>query len=154
MNTIEEEHQARRAEDRAQHHIDNSNHHYHLHPLLQNISSAPVWNRGRERRHHLPLPHIIPNNLPHYPSLQNISPAPVWNRERERKCYITSLYVPANLDEAIVDLHRWQQVNQVQVEPIAQINEIIIEWRNEGNDALDYDEQQANEDGDQNVIEL
>jgi len=28
---------------------------------------------------------------------------------------------------------------------------MVIEWRNEGNNALDYDEQQANEDGDQNV---
>ena len=28
---------------------------------------------------------------------------------------------------------------------------MMIEERNEGNDALDYDEQQANEDGDQNV---
>ena len=37
------------------------------------------------------------------------------------------------------------------MEPIAQINEMVIEWRNEGNDALDYDEQQANEDSDQNV---
>ena len=27
----------------------------------------------------------------------------------------------------------------------------MIEWRNEGNNALDYNEQQANEDGDQNV---
>ena len=27
----------------------------------------------------------------------------------------------------------------------------MIEWRNEGNDTLDYDEQQANEDSDQNV---
>ena len=44
-----------------------------------------------------------------------------------------------------------QQANQVQVEPMAQINEMVIEWRNEGNNALDYDEQQANEDGDQNV---
>jgi len=48
-------------------------------------------------------------------------------------------------------LHKQQQVNQVQVEPIAQINEMVIEWRNEGNDALDYDEQQANENSDQNV---
>jgi len=37
------------------------------------------------------------------------------------------------------------------VEPIAQINEMVIEWRNEGNNALDYDKQQANEDSDQNV---
>ena len=28
---------------------------------------------------------------------------------------------------------------------------MMIEWRNKENDALDYDEQQANEDGDQNV---
>ena len=66
MDPVEEEHQARRAEDRAQHH------HHHHHPLLQNIPPAPVWNRGREGRRHLPLPHIIPNNLPHHPSLQNI----------------------------------------------------------------------------------
>jgi len=37
-------------------------------------------------------------------------------------------------------LHRQQQVNQVQVEPMAQINEMVIEWRNEEHDALDYDE--------------
>ena len=120
MNPVEEKRQARRAEDRAWHYIDNSNHHYHYyyhhHPLLQNISSAPVWNRGRGGKH-----------------------------------YITPLYVPAKLDEAIVDLHRWQQANQVQVEPMAQINEMIIKWRDKGNNALDYDEQQANENGDQNV---
>jgi len=106
MNPVEEEHQARRAEDRARYHIDNSNHHHYHYPLLQNIPSAPIWNRGRGGRHHLPLSHIIPNNLPYHPSLQNIPPAPVWNRGRGRKCYITPLYVPANLDEAIVDLHR------------------------------------------------
>jgi len=37
------------------------------------------------------------------------------------------------------------------VEPIAQINEMMIEWRNEGNDVLDYDKQQANKDSNQNV---
>ena len=144
MDVVEEEHQARRAEDRAQHHINNPNHyHYHLHPLLQNIPPAPVWNRGRRRRrrHYLPLPHIIPNNFPYYPSLQNISPVPVWNRGRGERHYITPLYVPANIDEAIADLYRWQQANQVQVEPIAQINEMVIEWRNKGNNALDYDKQ-------------
>ena len=116
MDSVEEECQARRAEDRAQHHIDNPNYHYHLHPLLQNIPPALVWNRGRGGRR-----------------------------------YITPLYVLANLDEAIADLHRQQQVNQVQVEPMAQINEMVIEWRNEEHDALDYDEQQANKDGDQHV---
>ena len=39
-------------------------------------------------------------------------------------------------------------LHQVQVEPMAQINEMMIEQRNKGNDALDYDEQKANEDGD------
>jgi len=107
MDTVKKERQARRAEDRAQHHIDNPNHHHHhLHSLLQNISPAPIWNRGRRERHYLPLPYIIPNNLPHHPSLQNIPPAPVWNRGRGGRCYITPLYVPANLDETIADLHR------------------------------------------------
>jgi len=31
---------------------------------------------------------------------------------------------------------------------MAQINKMVIEWRNKGHDALYYDEQQANEDGD------
>jgi len=78
MDVVEEERQARRAENRAQHHIDNPNHHhYHLHPLLQNIPPVLVWNRGRRGRRYLPFPHIIPNNLSYYPSLQNIPPAPV-----------------------------------------------------------------------------
>jgi len=34
---------------------------------------------------------------------------------------------------------------------MAQINEMVIKWKNKGNDALDCDEQQANEDGDQNI---
>ena len=34
---------------------------------------------------------------------------------------------------------------------MAQINKMVIEWRNKGHDALYYDEQQANEDGDQHV---
>jgi len=140
MDSVEEEYQARRAEDRARHHIDNPNYHHHYHPLLQNIPLAPVWNKGRGGRCHLSLPHIIPNNIPYYPLLQNIPPALVWNRGRGGRCYITPLYVLANLDEAIADLHRQQQVNQVQVEPMAQINEMVIEWRNEEHDALDYDE--------------
>ena len=105
VDAVEEECQARRAKDRAQHQIDNPNYH-HLHPLLQNIPLAPVWNRGREERCYLPLPHIIPNNLPYHPSLQNIPPTPVWNRGRGGRHYITPLYVSANLDKAIANLHR------------------------------------------------
>jgi len=55
MDSVEEEYQARRAEDRARHHIDNPNYHHHYHPLLQNIPLAPVWNKGREGRCHLSL---------------------------------------------------------------------------------------------------
>jgi len=47
--------------------------------------------------------------------------------------------------------NRTVPLHQVQVELIAQINEMMIEWRNEGNNALDYNEQKANEDGDQNM---
>ena len=39
-------------------------------------------------------------------------------------------------------------LHQVQVEPMAQINEMMIEQRNKGNDALDYDEQKVNKDDD------
>jgi len=85
--------------------IDNPNHH-HLYPLFWNISPALVWNKGKRGKHYLPLLYIIPNNFPYYPLLQNISPTPVWNRGKEKRHYITLLYVPANLDEAIADLHK------------------------------------------------
>ena len=69
MDSAEEEHQARRAGHRDRHHINNPDYHHHHHPLLQNIPPAPVWNRGRGRRHHLPHPYINTNNLSHHPSL-------------------------------------------------------------------------------------
>ena len=109
MDSVEEEHQARRAGNRNRHHIDNPDYHHHRHPLLQNIPPAPVWNRGRGRRYPLPLPHINPNNpnnISHHSSLQNISPAPIGNRDRQRRLYTTPLYVPPNLNEAIADLHK------------------------------------------------
>ena len=126
MDSVEKEYWARRAKDRARHHIDNPNyHHYHLYPLLQSVPPAPVWNREKKERHYLFPPYIDPNNLSYYSLLQNIPLAPVWNRGREGKCYSTPLYT--NLDEAIADLHKQQQVNQVQIEPIAQINEMMVE---------------------------
>ena len=69
MDSVEKECQARRAEDRAQHHIDNPNYYHYLHPLLQNIPPTSVWNRGRGGKHHLPISHIIPNNIPYHPLL-------------------------------------------------------------------------------------
>ena len=49
--------------------------------------------------------------------LQNISPAPVWNRDRERerkRFYLAPVYVPQNLEDAILDLHRCQLAEQQQ----------------------------------------
>jgi len=70
MDPVEEEHQARRAEERAQRYA-----------LLQNVSPAPVWNRER-------------------------------GRER-RRFYMTSVHVPQNLDDTILDLHRHQLAQQI-----------------------------------------
>ena len=39
----------------------------------------------------------------------------------------------------------------MQIEPMAQINEIMIEWRNEEHNGLDYDKQQTNKDSDRNI---
>jgi len=52
MDPAEEEHQARRAEKRAQQYV--------VPALLQNIPSAPVWNRGKERERF----HITPAHVP------------------------------------------------------------------------------------------
>ena len=95
---------------------------------------------------------------------------PVLNKERGRrrtKYHLTSTYVPQNLEDAILDLHRYQLTeqllrttqehreveveNQKQVEEV-QINQIIEKWRNEDADALDYEGQQNRDgNGDLNV---
>ena len=102
--------------------------------------------------------------------------APVLNRERGRrrtKYHLTSTYVPQNLEDAILDLHRRQlteqllrttqehrevkaenqrQVEEVQINQEVQMNQIIEEWRNEDADALDYEGQQNRDgNGDLNV---
>jgi len=54
MDPVEEEHQTRRAEERAQQYA-----------LLQNVPPTPVWNRGRDRgrrRFHMTPVHV-PQNL-------------------------------------------------------------------------------------------
>ena len=40
------------------------------------------------------------------------------------------------------------------MEPIAQINEIMIEQRNEGCNSLDYNEWQANKNSDRNINQV
>jgi len=77
---------------------------------------------------------------------------------------LTSVNVPQNLEDAILDLHRYQLAQQqqrttqghrgVEVEKQRQveINQIMEEWRNENADALDYEGQQNRGDnGDLNV---
>jgi len=120
--------------------------------------------------------------------LQNVPSAPVWNRDRGRgrkRFYLTPVHVPQNLEDAILDLHRWQlaeqqqranqeygaQITRVEAERQRQvkmvqrdrgvevegqrqvaINQMIEEWRNEDADALDYEGQQNRGDnGDLNV---
>jgi len=93
MNPVKEERQTRRAEDRARHHIDNSNHyHYHHHPLLQNIPSAPVWNRGRGGRHYLSFRILFPTIfliILHF----KISLLLLFGIEKEEKDIISLLYM-------------------------------------------------------------
>ena len=57
MNAVKEERQARRAEEQAQRYV--------VPALLQNIPSAPIWNRGRGRGsgRFQPTPVHIPQNL-------------------------------------------------------------------------------------------
>ena len=113
MNPVEEERQARRAEERAQRHP-------------QNITLAPVFNRGRGRR----------------------------RGRRQSKFYLTSAHVPQNLEDAILDLHRRQLAEQqqrttqghreVEVERQREVEiiQIMEDWRNEDAGALDYEGQQ------------
>ena len=135
MDPVEEERQARRAEERAQRYVVSA--------LLQNVPPASVWNRDRERG--------------------------------RKRFYLAPVYVPQNLEDAILDLHRHQlaeqqqrtteeyraQITRVEAERQRQenvvqrdrgveveeqrqveINQIIEKWRNEDADALDYEEQQ------------
>jgi len=111
MDPVEEEHQTRRAEERAQRD-------------LPNITPAPVLNRRRGRG------------------------------RQQSKFYLTSVYVPQNLENAILDLHRHQLAQQqqrttqghrkvkVERQKQVEINQIMENWRNEDVDALDYEGQQ------------
>ena len=91
------------------------------------------------------------------------------NRGKERgrqqsKFYLTSVNVPQNLEDAILDLHRCQLAQQqqrttqghreveVKRQRQVEINQIMEGWRNENADALDYKGQQNRRDnGDLNV---
>jgi len=61
IDSVEEEHWARRAEEQAQWHVVVSEN-YHLSALLQNVSPAPVWNegsgKGKRRQFHMTSTHV------------------------------------------------------------------------------------------------
>jgi len=93
MDSVEEEYWARRTEEQAKWHVIILENHY-LSALFQNIPSAPIWNRGREKR----------------------------------KFHITPVYVPQNLEDAILDLHRhWLAEQQQRMTQEYRVQVIIVE---------------------------
>jgi len=123
MDLVEKEHQARKAEERAQRD-------------LPNITPAPVLNRGRGRgrgRQQSKF-YLTSANVP-----QNLEDAILDLHRRQL----------AQQQQRTTQGHRGVEVErQRQVE----INQIIEEWRNEDADALDYKGQQnRGDDGDLNV---
>ena len=142
MDPVEEEHQARRAEERAQRYA-----------LLQNVPPAPVWNRdrGRGRKRFYLAPVHVPQNLEDaILDLHRRQLAEQQQRTTEEYgAQITRVEAERQRQENVVQRDRGVEVEgQRQVE----INQIMKEWRNEDADALDYEEQQNTEDiGDLNV---
>ena len=142
MDPVEEEHQARRAEERAQQYA-----------LLQNVPPAPVWNRdkGRGRKRFYLAPVHVPQNLEDaILDLRRHQLAEQQQRTTEEYgAQITRVEAERQRQENVVQRDRGVETEgQRQVE----INQIMEEWRNEDADALDYEEQQNRGDiGDLNV---
>jgi len=142
MDPVEEECQARRAEERAQRYA-----------LLQNVPPAPVWNRDRRRgrkRFYLALVHV-PQNLEN--AILDLCRRQLAEQQlrttEEYGAQITRVEAERQRQENVVQRDRKVEVEgQRQVE----INQIMKEWRNEDADAFDYKEQQNKRDiGDLNV---
>ena len=137
MDPAEEERQARRAEERAQRYV--------VPALLQNIPSAPVWNRGRRRgRFHMTLAHVPQ-------TLENAILDLHRRQLAEQQQRITQEYRAQVITRVEAERQRQEVVQRdrgVEVEGQRQveINQMIEEWRNEDADALDYEEQQNRRD--------
>ena len=123
MDPVKEEHQARRAEERAQRD-------------LPNITLAPVLNRERERERERRQSKFYLTSA-HVP--QNLEDA-ILDLHRHQL---------AQQQQRTTQGHREVEVErQRQVE----INQIMENWKNEDADALDYEGQQnRNSNGDLNV---
>ena len=133
MDPAEEERQARRAEERAQQYV--------VPALLQNIPSAPIWNRGRGRgRFHMTFAHV-PQTLEN--AILNLRRRQLAEQQQRitqeyRAQVITRVEAERQRQEVVQRDRRVEVEGQRQVE----INQMIEEWRNEDADALDYEEQQ------------
>ena len=146
MDPVEEEHQARRAEERAQQYV--------VPTLLQNVPPAPVWNRGsgkgKRRRFHMTPTYVLQTLENAILDLHRCQLAEQPQRTtQEHRAQSTRVEAKQQRQVDIVQRDREVEVEgQRQIE----INQIIEEWRNKDADALDYEGQQNRGDnGDLNV---
>ena len=151
MDPVEEERQARRAEERVQ---------------QDQQPAAPVLNRGRRRRrrtkYHLTSTHVPQNlddailDLYRCQLAQQILSeeqqqrttqeyrAEIIRVEAERQRQVKKRQLEQQ--SVVEELEVLQTARKVELAPIVQINQIMEKWRNENADALDYKGQQ-NRDG-------
>ena len=140
MDSIKEEHWARRAEEQAQWHVVIPEN-YYLSALFQNIPLAPVWNRerGRERFHMTPI--HVPQNLEN--AIYDLHRH--WLVEQQQR--MTQEY---RAQVIRVEGERQREVDKVEINQTVEVNQIIEEWRNKDVDALDYEGQQILENREDN----
>jgi len=141
MDPVEEEHQARRAEERVQ---------------QDQQPTAPVLNRGRERRrtkYHLTSTHVLQNLNDAILDLRQCQLAQqhqlldhlqITRVEAERQRQVEKRQLQQQ--RVVKQLKVVQAARRVKPAPIVQINQIMEEWRNEDVDALDYEGQQNRND--------
>jgi len=146
MDPVEKECQARRAEERAQQYV--------VPTLLQNVPSAPVWNRGSgkgKRRRFYMTPTHVPQTLED--TILNLHRCQLAEQPQRttQEHRAQSTRVEAEQQRQVDIVQRDKEV-EVEGQRQVEINQIIEEWRNEDADALDYEGQQNRGDnGDLNV---
>ena len=139
MDPVEEERQARRAEQRVQ---------------RDQQPAAPVLNRGRGRKrtkYYLTSTHV-PQNLDdaildlrqRQLAQQLLDHLQITRVEAERQRQVEERQLQQQ--RVVEQLEVVQAARRVEPAPIVQINQIMEEWRNEDVDALDYEGQQNRDD--------
>ena len=147
MDPVEEEHQARRAEERVQ---------------RDQQPAAPILNRERGRRrtkYHLTSTHVLQNLDDAILDLrqrqlaqqhQLLDHLQITRVEAERQRQVEERQLQQQ--RVVEQLEVVQAARRVEPAPMVQINQIMEEWRNEDVDALDYEGQQnRNDNGDLHV---